>query len=269
MSEKDKTAEVVIDEKSVFDVKDKKRNIKLRQKILFCTIIVLCLGAVAWMLITNLCKVETIEITPTELYDTNEIMASTGIKQGDVLYGIDVKSVKSKLEEKYHYLKDIKLSLVFPSTVSISFGEDMGDMCLKLGDEYYVIDDSQKVLKRCDDPSDGGAHRITVVSNRIQRCIVGEKVVYSDDTLMKMVDQIILAVDANGVLEKINTIDMTDKFDITMDFDSRFDVKLGSTENVKYKIAMVIKVVEELYEDDIGQIDVSETGMAYVKLYNK
>ena len=37
MSEKDKTAEVVIDEKSVFDVKDKKRNIKLRQKILFCT----------------------------------------------------------------------------------------------------------------------------------------------------------------------------------------------------------------------------------------
>ena len=45
MSEKDKTAEVVIDEKSVFDVKDKKRNIKLRQKILFCTIIVLCLGA--------------------------------------------------------------------------------------------------------------------------------------------------------------------------------------------------------------------------------
>jgi len=84
-----------------------------------------------------------------------------------------------------------------------------------------------------------------------------------------MVDQIIVAVEANGVVDKIDTIDMTDKFDISMDFDSRFDVKLGSTENIKYKIAMVVKVVEELYEDDIGQIDVRETSTAYVKLYNK
>ena len=79
----------------------------------------------------------------------------------------------------------------------------------------------------------------------------------------------IKAVEENGVLEKIDTIDLRDKFDIVMDFDSRFEIELGSTENLKYKIAMVLKVVEELYEDDSGVIDVRETSTAYVKLYNK
>ena len=73
----------------------------------------------------------------------------------------------------------------------------------------------------------------------------------------------------NGVLEKIDTIDLTDKFDVTMDYDGRFTVFLGNTENLKYKIAMVMKVVEELYEDDSGVIDVRETSTAYVKLHNK
>ncbi|MBE6591122.1 MAG: FtsQ-type POTRA domain-containing protein [Ruminococcaceae bacterium] len=269
MSERDTTTQVVTDEKSVFDVKDKKRYNKLRQWLLFSVIIVLCVGVVAWILITNLCKVATVDVKPTELYSVEDIIASAGIKEGDVLYSIDAARIEKKLEAEYHYLCNVKVSLVFPSSVSISFDEDMGDMCIKLGEEYYAINDEQRVIKMCSSPDDGGVHRITVVSDRIQRCVVGEKVIYSDDTLMNMVDQIIVAVEANGVVDKIDTIDMTDKFDISMDFDSRFDVKLGSTENIKYKIAMVVKVVEELYEDDIGQIDVRETSTAYVKLYNK
>lgn len=270
MKEKEEqSVETVLDQRSALDVKDTKRAIALRRRILFAGIILVTVCALAAVLIVTLCKVGEITVSETSLYDPQEIIALTGIGVGDNLFSYDSKKVEQKIRENYPYLLDVKVSRSLPSGVHIRFREELGDMCIQLGKDYYPIDKNQTVLKCCSSPDDGGVHRIVIVADRISRCVVGEKLQYRDTTLFGMVDEICRAVEANGVLEKIQTIDMTDKFDIVMDFDSRFEIKLGSTENLKYKIAMVLKVVEELQEEDRGEIDVRETSTAYVKLYNK
>ncbi len=261
--------ETVLDKRSPLDVKDIKRARAIRRRILFSFIIVLTVVCVAGILITTLCKVGEITVSEGSLYDPQQIVASTGIQPGDNLFSFRAGVVERKISEEYPYLKEVRVERRLPSGVHVRFREELGDMCIQLGEEYYPIDDEQTVLKRCDSPDDGGTHRITIISDRISRCVVGEKLQYSDASLFRMVDEICRAVEENGVLEKIHTIDITDKFDVVMDFDSRFSIQLGSTENLKYKIAMVVKVVEELYEDDRGEIDVRETSTAYVKLYNK
>lgn len=259
--------ETVVDEKSVFDVKDIKKYNRIKQRIMFALIAVLCAAGVAAILIRTLCKVGEIGISPTELYDAQDIVEVSGIRIGENLFGFDASAARERIARAFPYLDDVSVTRVIPSGVSISFTHNMGTMAIRLGDDYYAIDDEQKVLKKCSAPDDGGVHRITVISDRISRCVVGEKIVYSDDNIFSMVDDICRAVDANGVLGKISFIDLTDKFDVTMDYDSRFEIKLGNTENMNYKIAMVVKVVAQLYPDDTGQIDVRETSTAYVKRY--
>ena len=261
------SVETVVDEKSVFDVKDIKKHNRIKQRVLFVMIAVLCAAGVAAILIRTLCKVGEIGISPTELYDPRDIVEVTGIRIGDNLFSFNASEAEKRIAESFPYLDDISVARVIPSGVSISFTHNMGTMAIRLGDDYYAVDDEQKVLKKCAAPDDGGVHRITVISDRISRCVVGEKIVYNDDNLFSMVDDICRAVDANGVLDKISFIDLTDKFDVTMDYDSRFEIKLGNTENMSYKIAMVVKVVAQLYPDDTGQIDVRETSTAYVKRY--
>lgn len=269
MNDGEARVETVLDEKNPLDVKDVKRARRLRLRILLVLIALTVTAGVALVLIRTLCKVGEITVTPTELYDEDQIVEQTGISIGDHLFSFSSAELTERLERSFPYLKNIKISRILPSGVHVGFTEELGDMCLRLGDDYYPIDDSQTVLKRCSSPDDGGTHRITVVSDRISRCVVGEKIEYTDTTLFQMVDDILRAVEENGVLDKIDTIDLRDKFDVVMDFDSRFEIELGSTENLKYKIAMVMKVVEELYEDDSGVIDVRETSTAYVKLHNK
>ncbi len=261
--------ETVLDEKNALDVKDVKRSRRIRLRILFALIILASVSAVSFVLIRTLCKVGEITVAPTTQYDPRQIVSLTGIQAGDHLFSFSASQVASVLEKNFPYLKNVKISRSLPSGVHVDFTEDLGAMCIRLGEDYYPIDASQKVLKRCSSPDDGNTHRITIVSDRISRCVVGEKIEYTDSTLFSMVDDILKAVDENGVLEQIDTIDLRDKFDLVMDFDSRFEIRLGSTENLKYKIAMVVKVVDELYDDDAGVIDVRETSTAYVKLYNK
>lgn len=259
----------LLEEKSVFDVKDIHKNKKIKQRVLFCAIVLAVVALVALVLVRTLCKVGTLTLDPTALYDPQQILEVSGIRAGDNLFGFSSADVQQRLQNAFPYLRRIRIQRTLPGQVHLSFQEELGSVCVKLGQDYYPLDSQQIVLKQCGSAQDGGSHRITVVSDRIRRCVVGEKIQYSDTTLFDMVDAICRAVEDNGVLEKIDTIDLTDKFDVTMDYDGRFTVFLGNTENLKYKIAMVMKVVEELYQDDTGEIDVRQTSTAYVKLYNK
>lgn len=259
----------LLEEKSVFDVKDIQKNNKIKQRILFCAIVLAVVAVVAFVLVRTLCKVGSVTLDATTLYDPQQILEVSGIRVGENLFGFSADQARARIQSAFPYLRRVQIRRTLPGQVHLSFQEELGSVCVRLGQDYYPLDSQQIVLKQCASPGDGGTHRITVVSDRIRRCVVGEKIQYSDTTLFDMVDAICRAVEDNGVLEKIHTIDLTDKFDVTMDYDGRFTVFLGNTENLKYKIAMVMKVVEELYQDDAGEIDVRQTSTAYVKLYNK
>ena len=267
--EEEQSVESILEQADALDVKDVRRSRRLRRRILFGVIILSVVCAVSAVLILTLCKVGEITAEAGKLYRQEELIAAMGIQTGENLFSFRAGDVAKKIEREYPYLKDVQVQRHLPSRVHLSFREVLGDMCIKFGDEYYPIDQGQTVLKRCDSPRDGETHRITLISGHVSRCVVGEKLEYTDSSLFRIVDGICRAVDENGVLDKIDTIDLSNKFDVVMDFDSRFEIRLGSTENLKYKIAMVIKVVSELEPDDRGEIDVSETSTAYVKLYNK
>ena len=62
---------------------------------------------------------------------------------------------------------------------------------------------------------------------------------------------------ARGLVGKVTVIDMSDAANPTLEYDSRFLVKLGAMDNTEYKFGKMLSAASQLSADDAGTLDVS------------
>ena len=72
--------------------------------------------------------------------------------------------------------------------------------------------------------------------------------------------------EANYIESKIKDVDVRSRFDIYINYDDRFEVYLGDTENIDIKIRFLVGIIDELDDDAKGKIDVSNHREASVAL---
>jgi len=69
--------------------------------------------------------------------------------------------------------------------------------------------------------------------------------------------------------DKVQSIDMTSRFDIKLDYEGRFEVYLASSDNMDIKIRFLAGIIEKLKPDDSGYINLSNHREAAVRLDEK
>ena len=72
--------------------------------------------------------------------------------------------------------------------------------------------------------------------------------------------------EANSIETKIKKVDVRSRFDIYVNYDSRFEVYLGDTDNIDIKIQFLVGIIDELDEGTKGKIDISNHREAAVAL---
>lgn len=253
------------DIKQLSGLKARRKRKKIIRILLSAVLIALLLGGIFYLISTNFLIVKKITVQENELYSAESILSSSGIVEGKPLLSLPVKKIRAKLEDEYFFLQDIQVKLVFPDEVRISFREDKGEMKITLGGDTYFLDEELNVLSRAK-VGDPEVHRMEIRSGDVKRCIVGEKIEFSDPTLINMMFDVYDALAKEGIADKVNLLDASDKFSIRIDFDSRFVVQLGEYEDIPYKLAMLQKVVAELDAESRGQIDLTDANEAYVRI---
>ena len=68
---------------------------------------------------------------------------------------------------------------------------------------------------------------------------------------------ILAAMEQWGLTEVITTVDLTKLYDIELWYGERFEIKLGSTEDLAYKIQYLQAVLENLNDSQSGVIDLT------------
>ena len=71
---------------------------------------------------------------------------------------------------------------------------------------------------------------------------------------------------ANDMQYLIKEINIKSRFDIRMTYTDRFSIYVGDIEDFDLKIPFLAKIIEELYDDDTGSIDLSDYREASVSL---
>lgn len=229
---------------------------------LFAFILILFLGTAFFLFF----RVKEISVTGNSVYSDEEIITATGIEIGDNIFSFSKKEMISDITDSMPYVGDVIIKRELPSGISIEVKEKKAVMYTLINGDYYLLSDGLTVLSATDKLSGVPSSAIKLVTGTVDRCLVGQTLTFMDERTYDSVIQMYSVLKENEMDYYIREIDITSRFDISMQYTDRFDVYIGDMDDFELKIPFLAKVIDELYEEVKGSIDLSSYKEATVSL---
>ena len=222
-------------------------------------------------------KVKTITVAGAETHSAWAIREASGIKEGDSLLTFSKAKASAKIQAQYAYVDDVRIGIKLPDTVIIYIEElDVAyAIASTLGDWWLIICEGRVVEQVTQGESRNHTQVLGVLLEDPQ---VGNSAVAADlapqETLasgepvpvtvtgaqrLSSALQILMALDANDIVGEAASVDVSSLENVTLWYGSRYEVLLGSTDRMEYKIACMNDAILELSEYQSGILDISFT----------
>ena len=209
-------------------------------------------------------RVTDIQVEGNEHYTDEEIIKAVVIEKGDNLFFFDRIAATSRVFAKLPYIEEVSVERQLPHKVIISVQECKALAYLQVGDEEWAIDHSCKILGKANETETGELIPILGVSPGT--LMIGEKLTTSDgnEELVNFIAEVLYQLQERGLAFKVNKIDFSDPYSVRIAYgDGRYTFKIGGSSNVEYKFGMIVSVMNQLKEGDVGTIDVSDGTSAH------
>ncbi len=184
---------------------------------------------------------------------------------GNVLFA-NKQNVKDALQKKYPQIYDIKLEKKLPFGIEVTVFEESAKYFITLDGDHYILSEDLRVLSRVND-IESTEGLLPVSASGIKCAIAGQYVEFHAEYQYDYVKELLNDISKHQLYGNVRSVDLTDKFDIKLDYDNRFTVILGVGENVHTKLTLAQAYIDSLPSDEKGIIDSSSTDKGtYVSL---
>ncbi len=202
-------------------------------------------------------RVSEIEVVGASYYTAEEIIDASGIEAGDNLFFINRFNAYSRIYAKLPYISGVAISRSLPNRVVIEVTEGRAIACVRNEGDYWLIDESCKILDSVDAADAQSVINVTGLTPASP--VVGETLTAEtgDGTVVQFLADVLSAMSNLGIDGDVTYIDMTNVTDPTFDYLGRFTVKLGRDDSVQYKLELMLSAVQQLGEGDEGLLDLS------------
>lgn len=220
----------------------KKQRRRKKGKLMTPFYIVLLLFIVAGALyfcLTMLFNVDRITVEGCTLYDTAEIIKTSGIGKGDNLFQVDTKYAEDKLFSVYNYVEKAEVKKNFPNGITIKITEAEPFAAVEDADGYTLISAGGKVLERGLEELPEGKMAVRGLST------IGSS--EEDIKRLELLNTISAAMKSLN-MTGYNFLDLTDTLEIAMIYQDRVKVELGNELELPYKLQFVDEVVRDKIE---------------------
>ena len=211
-------------------------------------------------------NVETVNVTGTVRYVPEQILEYVPIQVGDNIFSFDSNEIIEALKNELPYIGDVEIERDLPTAVNINVVEETPFYAADLAGETYLLSSDLKVLEKQNGVSAEQLGLTNLSLNNVRRCIVGQSVEFIDERTEVALDELYASFENLYIEDKIKSVDVRSRFDIYVNYDGRFEVYLGNTENIDIKIRFLVKIIEELKPTDKGRINLSNYREAAVAL---
>ncbi|WP_407385684.1 FtsQ-type POTRA domain-containing protein [Ruminococcus sp.] len=232
--------------------------------------VVLIVGVV--LSLTVLFKTQVYEVTGITKYSEQEIIDSCGINKGENIFLAPKGAAERRLEKKFPYVEEAKVSSRIPDTIRIAIVEAVEGYLIKVSDqEYLVISTRGRILNSTGDPS---AYDLPIfIGPKLTSGAIGDFVSYEDDSVLDMIESITQTFADNGY-QGITEIDATNTADISFTYDDRIKVRLGIPEALDYKVRTAMTIISENLDKNqtgtvSGVLDVSRCNSTKRSYFNE
>lgn len=210
-----------------------------------------------------LLRVSEIRVEGNEHYTQQEIISATGLETGDNIFFFDKFSTISRAYTKLPYLEEVTVERQLPGRLTIRVVESKALAYLFVDGEEWTIDRSCKILGKAVEgeteeliPIYGIKPGTLMIGERLERADGSEERV---DYLAELLGQL----QERGLASETEWVDFTDTNKVFFKYTDKYQVVIGDGENVEHKFAMLMSVLSQLKEGDVGTIDVSRGEKAH------
>ena len=227
-------------------------------------------------------KVEHVTVSGANIYSEWDVMQASGIEEGDALLSFSRARAGAKIQSALPYVDRIRFGIKLPNTVIIDITEIDVTYAIQATDGlWWFITSDGRVVGQTDE---GTASRFTKITGvRIEYpepntdAVAWEQLVATDPSQsgesstdetdhpvtvtnadrLAVALRIVRAMEDNDVVGEVAKVDVTDLGDIKLAYGTRYEVRVGSTDNLEFKIAAMASAVSQMSDYQRGVLDVT------------
>ena len=189
-------------------------------------------------------KVNTIEVQGNSVYSADQIIEASQIQQGDNLLTLP-------------YVEDVSIARSLPDGIIIQVRESVISFAVMTDtNACWLIGPGGKALERIEPAAFNENPHINGLL--ISSPTAGDSVSSPTPTALAAALDVMKELDGTGLLEHIRVIDVEKEYDMTLWYDDRYEIKLGGTDEMAYKIRYLCSILDQLSEFQAGTIDLTQ-----------
>ena len=216
-------------------------------------LITLVIVAVVLLSFALFFRVRTVEVQGNSIYSADAVAEASGVKQGDNLLTINKASVAGRITASLPYVQQVRIARVLPDVLVLEVHESDAAFAVRASDgREWLMSFTGKLLE----PSDGAEHP-KILGVTLSDPEAGHQAKSEDEDNLKAALSILSALEGTGLADKITQIDVTRTFDLTMLYGDQYEIKLGGTDRIDYKIQYLLAVLDQLSPYQTGTIDLT------------
>lgn len=202
-------------------------------------------------------KVNTIEVQGNSVYSAEQIAEASQIRQGDNLLTVNKALAVGNIKAALPYVEDVSIVRSMPDGVIIRVRESTISFAVMTDtNACWIIGPTGKALERIEPAAFNEYPHINGLL--LSSPTAGQSVASATPTALAAALDVMQELDGTGLLEHIASIDVEKEYDIVVMYDTRYEIRLGGTDDMAYKIRYLLSILGQLSEFQAGTIDLTQ-----------
>lgn len=206
-------------------------------------------------------KVETITVSGTTEYSSEEIITASGVKQGDNLFLLNKYEIYESILEKLPYVSSVSISRKLPDTLLIKVTDSNQGGVIEDHGTYWVLSAEGKLLGKRAEAGRGAL----ITGLTLAEPEVGKKAAVEEgqERALKQLLDLLAALEEKGMLQGVGSFEFSQESVISIKYADRYVVKFPYGADFPYKLTRLGQVIERLEEQGdqrAGVLDLTADG---------
>ncbi len=229
-------------------------------------------------------KARQVTVSGAEKYTAWEIRQAAGIGDGEALLSLSEAKITARIRTALPYVGDVRVGIKLPDTVMIEITElEVVYAVEDSNSAWWLMDATGRIVDSTDAADAKNYTRIDGV--KIQNAAIGQQAAaYEPESeessqtveseavptvptvavtparqLLAAAVRVLTALEQNGVMGNVVSVDVSEVSELKLWYEDRYQVSLGDTGKLDYKIAAMKAAIEKMGEYQSGYLDVSFT----------
>ena len=229
------------------------RQRKMRKKRIittFIAIIILLLVIGITLCFTVFFPIEKISVAGSKIYLAEEIIGICPIKTGDNMFAFSSEKLENEIRNKLPYILEVKVQRSLKGNLNLKVRDGKEKLCFENDKTFYTVGEDGFVINSYAELP----NNLILIKGMDAKFKVGNYISYENEKKQKILEKLLSFAQQS----KINEIDITEEYSISIVSDNRFDVSLGTSNNLEEKMAHLNSMVAKIGEEKSGKINLSQ-----------